>query len=146
MNTAQRETWYRLFADNTQHAQGNATILLHHYNIHERKTTEITLRQQSWTDPLTGLINRRGLNDALKRSVRANIPFTLLYIDLDEFKMVNDSSGHGTGDIILSEVANRLHKNSFSTSILCRFDGDKFVIALYQDLPKPKLFGFISNN
>lgn len=40
MNTAQGETWYRLFADNTQHVKGIATILLHHYDIHERKTTE----------------------------------------------------------------------------------------------------------
>jgi diguanylate cyclase (GGDEF)-like protein len=48
--------------------------------------------------------------------------------------MVNDSSGHNTGDVILSEVANRLRQNSLPRSTLCRFGGDEFVFALYQDL------------
>jgi diguanylate cyclase (GGDEF)-like protein len=139
MNTAQGRTWYRLYAVNTQHKEGNSTILLHHYDIHKRKTTEQALQQQAWTDPLTGLLNRRGLTHALKCSVETETPFTLLYIDLDGFKMVNDSSGHGTGDIILSEVANRLRQNSQPTSTLCRFGGDEFVLVFYQDLSEQVL-------
>jgi diguanylate cyclase (GGDEF)-like protein len=144
MNTVQGETWYHLIADKLQHAAGNPTILLHHYDIHERKTTEESLRQQAWTDPLTGLLNRRGLTHALKFNVEADTPFTLLYIDLDGFKMVNDSSGHGTGDLILSEVANRLRQNSLPTSTLCRFGGDEFVFALYQKLPEQELVGLLN--
>lgn len=144
MNTAQGETWYHLIADNSQYAEDNPTILIHHYDIHERKITEQTLRQQAWTDPLTGLLNRRGLTHALKHSVEANIPFTLLYIDLDGFKMVNDSSGHGTGDIILSEVANRLYQNSLPNSTLCRFGGDEFVLVVYQDLSEQDLVGLLN--
>ena len=144
MNTSQGETWYHLFADNSQHQKGNATILLHHYDIHERKTTEQALRQQAWTDPLTGLFNRRGLAHALQHSVEANTPFTLLYIDLDGFKMVNDSSGHGAGDIILHEVANRLRKNSLPTATLCRFGGDEFVFAVYEDLPEQELVSLLN--
>jgi hypothetical protein len=134
MNTAQGEIWYRLFADNSQHEAEQNTILLHHYDIHERKTTELTLQQQAWTDPLTGLLNRRGLTHDLKLSVEADTPFTLLYIDLDGFKMVNDSSGHGIGDVILVEVANRLRQSSLPTSTLCRFGGDEFVFVLNQGL------------
>jgi diguanylate cyclase (GGDEF)-like protein len=145
MNTTQGENWYHLIADNSQHAQGNPSILLHHYDIHERKTTEETLRQQAWTDPLTGLLNRRGLTHALTLSVQAGNPFTLLYIDLDGFKMVNDSSGHGTGDVILSEVANRLRNNSLPSSTLCRFGGDEFVFAFYEDLPKQDLDDFLGH-
>jgi hypothetical protein len=48
MNTPQAEIWYYLFADNSQHQEGSATILLHHYDIHQRKTTERALRQQAW--------------------------------------------------------------------------------------------------
>jgi diguanylate cyclase (GGDEF)-like protein len=144
MNTKKGETWYHLFAVNSQYAEGNPTILLHHYDIHERKTTEQTLRQQAYSDPLTGLLNRRGLTQALKRYVSAQTPFTLLYIDLDGFKMVNDSSGHGTGDIILSEVANRLRQNGLPSSKLCRFGGDEFIFTLYQDLSKQDLVGLLN--
>jgi GGDEF domain-containing protein len=66
--------------------------LIHRYDIHERKTTEKALRQQAWTDPLTSLLNRRSLTYALTLSVEVGNPFTLLYIDLGGFKMVNDSS------------------------------------------------------
>jgi len=144
MNTAQGETWYRLFAVCSQHAEGSPTILLHHYDIHKRKTTEQSLRQQAWTDPLTGLLNRRGLSHALHVSVKSNIPFTLLYIDLDGFKMINDSSGHNTGDVILTEVASRLRQNSLPMSTLCRFGGDEFVFALYQDLSEQDMLGLLN--
>lgn len=69
MNTAQGKTWYRLFATNTLHPGGDSSILLHHYDIHRRKTTEQNLQQQAWTDPLTDFLNRRGLTYALKCSV-----------------------------------------------------------------------------
>lgn len=134
MNTVKGKTWYRLFAVNSKFTSGDPTILLHHYNIHERKATEEVLRQQAWTDPLTGLLNRRGLTHSLTRDVQAGTPFTLLYIDLDGFKLVNDASGHSTGDTVLTEVANRLRHNSISDSVLCRFGGDEFVLVVYEPL------------
>jgi diguanylate cyclase (GGDEF)-like protein len=76
--------------------------------------------------------------------VEANTPLTLLYIDLDGFKMVNDSLGHGTGDIILCEVADRLRKNSLPTATLCRFGGDEFVFVVYEDLPEQELVGLLN--
>jgi diguanylate cyclase (GGDEF)-like protein len=85
------------------------------------------------------LLNRRSLTHALTLSVEVGNPFTLLYTGLDGFKMVDDSSGHSTGDIILSEVANRLRNNNLSASTLCRFGGDEFIFAFYEDLPKQDL-------
>lgn len=131
MNTAQGEIWYLLSAEKSPMIENNSTILLHLYNINERKTTEQRLRKQALTDPLTGLLNRRGLTHSLIQSERAKIPFTVLYIDLDGFKMVNDLLGHAIGDIILKEVAKRLRKNSLPQSTLCRFGGDEFVLVLY---------------
>jgi diguanylate cyclase (GGDEF)-like protein len=133
MRTKSGETWYRLFATKSINEQGEVTILLHQYNIHERKSIEQTLREQAWTDPLTVLLNRRGLTHALTQSIDNNIPFTLLYIDLDGFKMVNDSLGHGKGDLILKEVANRLRQHKYPSGQLCRFGGDEFVFAIHND-------------
>lgn len=130
MRTKQGETWYRLFAVKSNNEHGKATILLHHYNIHEMKTVEQTLREQAWTDPLTALLNRRGLTHVLKENMLNQTPFNLLYIDLDGFKMVNDSLGHGNGDLILKEVAHRLRQHLFPSGRICRFGGDEFVFAI----------------
>lgn len=134
MRGIQGDRWYRLVTVKTLHGQGEGTILFHQYDIHERKTSEQALRRQAWSDPLTGLLNRRGLNHHLRNSIKSQQQFTLLYIDLDGFKMVNDSSGHNTGDSVLVEVASRLRKNSLPGSKLCRFGGDEFVVVVYQVL------------
>ena len=142
MRTKAGETWFRLFATKSNNEQGEATILLHKYNIHERKTVEQTLREQAWTDPLTTLLNRRGLTHALTQSMDNKTPFTLLYIDLDGFKMVNDSLCHGKGDLILKEVANRLRQHQYPSGQLCRFGGDEFVLAIHNDDIKDQIHVF----
>ena len=144
MNTITGENWYHITATISQHEQNEPSILLHHYDIHERKMAEQALQQQAWTDPLTGLLNRRGLTHALELSVASKVNFALLYIDLDGFKMVNDSSGHGTGDVILTEVSDRLRQNIPAYSALCRFGGDEFVIGLYEQLPKQQLITLLN--
>lgn len=58
--------------------------------------------------------------------------------------MVNDASGHGTGDIISSEVANRLCQHILPNSTLCRFGGDEFVLAIYRDLSEQDLVGLLN--
>lgn len=134
MNTLQGETWFRVFAILNHNEQNESTLLLHHYNIHERKTLEQNLRQQAWTDPLTGLLNRRGLTHELKKNVDHQTPFSLLYIDLDGFKMVNDSLGHNLGDNVLVEVCQRLKKTCHNAEILCRFGGDEFIVIDYHEV------------
>jgi diguanylate cyclase (GGDEF)-like protein len=130
MRTKQGDAWYRLFAIKSDNEYGKATILLHHYNVHEMKIVEQTLREQAWSDPLTNLLNRRGLAHELAENILTRRPFRLLYIDLDGFKMVNDSLGHGNGDLILKEVARRLRLHDFPSSKICRFGGDEFVFTI----------------
>jgi diguanylate cyclase (GGDEF)-like protein len=92
------------------------------------------LLEQARTDALTGLPNRRHLADQLQREVdrfqQGNQLIAVLYIDLDGFKLVNDSLGHATGDLLLCEVAKRLRSRVRSTDILARVGGDEFTLIL----------------
>ena len=86
------------------------------------------------TDYLTGIANRRAfftLADAeIKRSRRYQQPFSIAYIDLDNFKYINDLYGHGTGDDLLREVASTIRRNIREVDILARLGGDEFVLLL----------------
>ncbi len=85
-------------------------------------------------DDLTQLHNRRfffpEVRAALARSVRQKEPFALLLLDVDKFKDVNDSFGHGVGDQVLRQVANELNSRIREGDILARFGGEEFVLAL----------------
>ncbi len=85
-------------------------------------------------DHLTGALNRRSFFDLaeheINRSRRYGFPFTVGYIDLDDFKEVNDRLGHRAGDELLSMVVSTIRCNIRSTDILARFGGDEFVILL----------------
>lgn len=85
-------------------------------------------------DPLTGTLNRRSFFDLaeyeLNRSRRYDLPFTVAYIDLDNFKDVNDRLGHQTGDELLLVVVATIRSHIRTTDILSRFGGDEFVILL----------------
>lgn len=92
------------------------------------------LSQLAYFDPLTGLPNRRLLMDRLRRaqlnSSRQRAPFAVLFIDLDDFKQVNDLYGHDTGDKLLAEVANRLQASVRQNDTVARLGGDEFVVIL----------------
>jgi diguanylate cyclase (GGDEF)-like protein len=85
-------------------------------------------------DPLTGLLNRRVMEQILKReferAVRYVTPLTIVFLDLDGFKMVNDQYGHKTGDDMLKYVASRLLQMTRGIDIAARFAGDEFIIIL----------------
>jgi diguanylate cyclase (GGDEF)-like protein len=85
-------------------------------------------------DPLTGALNRRSFFDLaeyeINRSHRYDLPLTVAYIDLDNFKEVNDNLGHRAGDKLLVTVVSDIKANIRSTDILARFGGDEFVILL----------------
>ncbi|PPB80221.1 diguanylate cyclase (GGDEF)-like protein [Albidovulum inexpectatum] len=89
---------------------------------------------QALTDPLTGLHNRRALDMELQRSVagvlRGGPGFALMQIDLDFFKVVNDTKGHAAGDHVLTVAAERLRKVFRSQDFIARVGGDEFVILL----------------
>ena len=89
-------------------------------------------RSQALRDPLTGLPNRVLLEDrmeqALSRSRRTGEPFTLILVDLDEFKAVNDVHGHGVGDAVLRTIARRFEAILRESDTVARVGGDEFVV------------------
>lgn len=111
-------------------------------NITKRKQSEDIIWKQANFDGLTGLPNRRMFHDRFQQEIikahRANLPLALLFIDLDEFKEVNDSHGHQMGDVLLQETAERLtgciresDTVAFFSSV-ARIGGDEFTIILSQ--------------
>ncbi|MDV6237175.1 diguanylate cyclase [Leptospira ellisii] len=90
--------------------------------------------QLSHTDPLTGITNRRGFLKSTQKSLttgkRHGKPWSVLMIDIDHFKQVNDRYGHGAGDRILNEVAGALCKSVRKTDFVCRWGGEEFAVFL----------------
>lgn len=103
-------------------------------DITQRKATEAKLEHLAYHDPLTGLANRRLLIDRLQHSLlaksRSNMYGAVLFLDLDNFKTINDSSGHGKGDMLLQVVAKRLAHSIRKGDTLARYGGDEFVLLL----------------
>ncbi|MEM7242907.1 MAG: GGDEF domain-containing protein [Pseudomonadota bacterium] len=90
-------------------------------------------QKQATQDPLTGLVNRRYLEKYLSsiEDRRALLPFAFLLIDLDYFKIVNDSLGHPAGDAVLRVVAKRLSAATRASDVVARIGGDEFAIILH---------------
>jgi len=86
------------------------------------------------TDPLTGAMNRRSFNKiAEKKMISAEIhgrPYTMVYIDIDNFKTVNDTLGHAVGDLVLKVVVDTIREQIRNTDLLARIGGDEFAILL----------------
>jgi len=92
------------------------------------------LQTMAFRDELTGLYNRRYFIEQLERSQkhqqRSKQPYVLVYIDLDEFKQINDTLGHDAGDDLLKEVARRLTSSTREVDVVARLGGDEFTIIL----------------
>lgn len=82
------------------------------------------------TDPLTGLQNRRGLADALANLESRRCPFSVLAVDIDHFKMVNDTYGHDMGDLVLRKLAGALNASSRPGDLVFRNGGEEFMVLL----------------
>ncbi|WP_449385829.1 putative bifunctional diguanylate cyclase/phosphodiesterase [Cellulomonas soli] len=103
-------------------------------DISRRKQLEEELRRHAMYDSATGLPNRRTFLDRLRRSVtRAQdeaVPYAVVFLDLDRFKVVNDSLGHQTGDRLLRAVSERLATALRPSDLAARFGGDEFAVLL----------------
>jgi diguanylate cyclase (GGDEF)-like protein/PAS domain S-box-containing protein len=95
---------------------------------------EAELREQAIRDPLTGLFNRRYFNESIEREIarsqRAGEPLSIILVDVDHFKEINDTYGHQVGDAFLVIVANRLQNNSRRSDIITRYGGEEFLLVL----------------
>lgn len=130
---------------------GERYVVVSHENVTERKLAELALQRSAETDLLTGLVNRRVMNQAIEAAVacrrrREGYLFAVYFLDLDRFKLVNDSIGHDAGDALLIEIADRCraaldHENLHrlapeARATIGRFGGDEFVV-LIENLDRP---------
>jgi diguanylate cyclase (GGDEF)-like protein/PAS domain S-box-containing protein len=103
-------------------------------DITQRKSMEDQVRQLAFHDHLTGLPNRRllldRLNQAMAASRRSGRYAAIIFLDLDHFKPLNDTHGHEVGDLLLTEVADRLARCVREIDTVARFGGDEFVVML----------------
>ena len=101
------------------------------------------LKTLSITDPLTGLLNQRGLRKSLNELIEKNQPFYLLFLDLDNFKVVNDNIGHKAGDELLTRLACQWQTIIDTDCIFARNGGDEFVV-IVPDVPKYSITKFMT--
>lgn len=108
-------------------AKGAVLEELRHLNrrLHQAKAEA---EAQALTDPLTGLRNRRAIDQLVSAAIEAGESFGLMHIDLDFFKEVNDTLGHPAGDHVLREVARILSEETRSDDTVARVGGDEFVV------------------
>lgn len=117
---------------------GNIVIQRDLRQIHRQArslaSSEAELREQSIRDPLTDLFNRRYMQEALaleiERSRRSGGATSLMIVDVDHFKHLNDSFGHAAGDGVLRQLASLLSAHTRASDVVCRYGGDEFVVIL----------------
>lgn len=112
------------------HETKNIKFIALFSDITEQKQTQELIWKQAHYDGLTQLLNRTSFNKLLKQTIQAKAPFTLLFIDLDHFKQVNDTLGHNVGDNLLKLAAARIQHCIRNTDACARFGGDEFTVIL----------------
>lgn len=118
-------------------------LFIHSKQLRSIYEEEKKLQTLSITDSLTGLLNQRGLRKALNEYITKNQPFYLLFLDLDNFKIVNDNIGHRAGDKVLTRLACQWQTIIDTDCIFARNGGDEFVI-IVPDIPKYSITKFMT--
>ncbi len=132
----QRMRWVRLIGQALSLGEEAYRVAGTLQDITERKLREESLSHQASTDNLTGLLNRdailQRLDDAIRSAPAGRGP-SVLYVDLDRFKIINDLLGHQTGDNLLASAAERLRQAAAGDGEVARFGGDEFLVLVPGD-------------
>jgi diguanylate cyclase (GGDEF)-like protein/PAS domain S-box-containing protein len=124
--------WFDVISTNLLDDPAVGGLVVNARDVTERKQYETQLLHEALHDPLTGLPNRALLEDrleqALSRAQRLGAEVAVMFLDIDHFKLVNDSSGHAIGDLLLVETARRLEAATRASDSVVRFGGDEFVV------------------
>ena len=103
-------------------------------NLQEIRALQVALEEQAIRDSLTGLYNRRYLDETmereLKRAERQKVPLSVLILDIDHFKLLNDTYGHPGGDAVLKSLGSLLREQVRAGDLACRWGGEEFVLLL----------------
>jgi diguanylate cyclase (GGDEF)-like protein/PAS domain S-box-containing protein len=139
LRTRTRSVWALAGASLAPNVRDERQVLVQLVDITARKEAEARLAHLAWHDPLTGLPHRGLLVDrlegALSRARRSGLPVGVVFLDLDDFKQVNDSGGHAVGDGVLRETAARLRAAVRESDMVARLGGDEFVVVAEQGDP-----------
>ncbi|PSU33284.1 putative bifunctional diguanylate cyclase/phosphodiesterase [Photobacterium lutimaris] len=116
-------------------------LLLSLINISQEKEQLHKAKYNAEHDFLTGLLNRRGITNAIIENQHSQRPYSLLFLDIDGFKLVNDTYGHAIGDKLLRAIAIRLQEEVKFKGLLARFGGDEFIVqAEHRNIDSSPLF------
>ena len=131
----EKETFTPEFAELLQRLVDNVSFALENFDRADEKTrADERIEYLASHDSLTDLPNREMFNGMLRRAIdaaaRYQRQFALLFIDLDRFKVINDSLGHDAGDMLLVEIGGRLRRALRSSDVVARLGGDEFVVIL----------------
>lgn len=130
----ERERWYDLIFKEISWVDGTAAVLYSLYDITDKKVYQKKIEQQAYTDFLTGLYNRMRCERDLARQIdlakKTGARGALLYLDLDDFKHINDGLGHQYGDVLLKAISHALQRIKGIEHTCYRVGGDEFIIII----------------
>ena len=130
-----KNVWIRAYARLLKEKDGISEIQIVMDEITEKKEMEEKLHHLSITDELTGAYNRRYMKERIEEEIRrgenTEIRFTIIMLDIDNFKNVNDNHGHGAGDSVLELFTQGIKKEIRKADILARWGGEEFMVLLY---------------
>ena len=138
MVTAKGTAWHSLTLELCPDPiSGNSSILMSESDVTDRREAQLLVHQLAYSDTLTGLPNRTSwlntLRERLEEASARQERLAILFVDLDRFKVINDTLGHALGDQLLIAVANRLSGCIQGNQYLARLGGDEFTILLEED-------------